>query len=277
MRTQTYFHTKLENDADRKNDTVPLQVNCVGAVSQEFSNRSVRRDYYYIYVLEGKMIMEECTLFPGDVIIFEPGHNYQYRNEGETTYLWVHYTGFEACSLTKSVIHKPNVRQHIGIHEEIIDCFEKLFREFMINDEAARQLSACILKEILFFTSRYVDADEKSSVPLMAMEYIHRHFKENIDIDSLARMEHMSATSLRNIFKKHTGVSPNEYIITQRISAACRLLAQTDQSIREIAAEAGYHDQYYFSRIFKKKVGVSPLKYRYAQRNLPMGATRGKD
>lgn len=277
MRTQTYFHTKLENDADRKNNTVPLQVNCAGAVSQDFSNRSVRRDYYYIYVLEGKMIMEECTLFPGDVIIFEPGHNYQYRNEGETTYLWVHYTGYEACSLTKSVIHKPNVKQHIGIHEEIIDCFEKLFREFMINDEAARQLSACILKEILFFTSRYVDADEKTSVPLMAMEYIHRHFKEDIDIDSLAQMEHMSGTSLRNIFKKHTGVSPNEYIITQRISAACRLLAQTEQSISEIAALVGYHDQYYFSKIFKKKLGVSPLKYRYNQKTLSVGAARGKD
>lgn len=266
MRTQTYFHTKLQNDADRKNDTVPLQVNCVGAVSEEFFNRSIRRDFYYIYVLEGKMVMEECTLFPGDVIVFEPGHRYQYKSEGETTYLWVHYTGFEACSLTNLALHKPNVKQHIGIREEIIDCFEKLFREFMINDEAAGQISVCLLKEILLFTGRYADADEKISVPLIALEYIHRHFKEDIDIDSLARMEHMSGTSLRNLFKNHTGISPNEYIITQRISAACRLLSQTEQSISEIAAEVGYHDQYYFSRIFKKKVGVPPLKYRCSQR-----------
>lgn len=269
MRTQTYFHTKLQDDADRKNDTVPLQVNCVGAVSQDFFNRSVRRDYYYIYVLEGKMVMEECTLFPGDVIVFEPGHIYQYKSEGETTYLWVHYTGFEACSFTKSALHKLNIKQHIGIREEIIDCFKKLFREFMINDEAARQLSVCILKEILLFTGRYVNADEKRSMPLLAMEYIHRHFNENIEIDSLAQMEHMSCTSLRNVFKNHTGISPNEYIITQRISAACRLLSQTDKSVSEVAAEVGYHDQYYFSRIFKKKAGLSPLKYRCSQKILP--------
>ena len=49
MRTQTYFHTRFENEANRKNGTVSLQVNCVGAVSrEEFSNKSVRRDFYYI-------------------------------------------------------------------------------------------------------------------------------------------------------------------------------------------------------------------------------------
>lgn len=264
MHTQTYFHTKYESDANRKNDRVPLQVNCVGAVSEEacFSNRGARHDYYYIYVLEGKMITDTFTLLPGDVIVFEPGYTYQYLSEGKTSYLWVHYTGFEADSLTKSSSLAPNVRQHIGIREEIINCFQKLFREFMIHDEAAGQLSLCLLREILLFTGRYAGAGGRSSAPLSAMEYIHRHFQEPIDIDSLARLEHMSCTSLRSIFKQHTGVSPNEYIITQRVSAACQLLSQTHKSVSAVAADVGYHDQYYFSRIFKKKVGMSPLRYR---------------
>ena len=75
-------------------------------------------------------------------------------------------------------------------------------------------------------------------------------------------MEHMSGTAFRAAFKKHTGVSPGEYIIAQRISVACRLLAQTDMSVSAIAADIGYGDQYYFSRIFKKKMGMAPLKYR---------------
>lgn len=265
MYTQTYYHTKFEKDADRNTDTVPLQVNCVGAVSQNFSTRNVRQDYYYLYVLEGKICMEECTLFPGDVIVFEPGHMYQYKSEGEAAYLWAHYTGYEAYSLTKSTLHELNVKQHIGIREEIIDCFKNLFREFIINDEAATHLSGCILKEILFFTSRYVNAGDKTRVPLLAMKYIHHHFAENINIDQLAQIEHMSCTSLRNIFKRHTGISPNEYIIAQRISAACQLLSQTDQAVSEIAANVGYNDQYYFSRIFKKKVGIPPLQYRYSK------------
>ena len=101
---------------------------------------------------------------------------------------------------------------------------------------------------------------------LLAIEHIHRSFQKTIDVDSLAQMENMSCTAFRCAFKKHTGVSPVEYIIRQRISAACRLLAQTDRSVSAIAADVGYHDQYYFSRIFRKKTGLSPLKYRSRNR-----------
>lgn len=130
MRTQTYFHTKLEGEANRKNDAVPLQVNCVGAVSEarSFSTRAVRQDFYYIYVLNGEMLLEDCRLMPGDVMVFEPGHDYQYTSRGETAYLWVHYTGFEARSLTKSTGLALNRGRHIGIHREIIACFRQLFR-----------------------------------------------------------------------------------------------------------------------------------------------------
>lgn len=267
MHTQTYFHTRLEGDANRRNDTVPLQVNCVGAVSDDsFCSKSIRRDFYYIYVLKGQMVMEEGSLFPGDVMVFEPEHAYQYEGAGETVYLWVHYTGFEARSLTTATGLALNHGRHIGMHKEIISCFRQLFREFIINDEAAGQLCVCILRQILLLTGRYGNADARGSLPLSAIEYIHRSYQSPIDIDDLARMEHMSCTAFRTAFRQHTGVSPAEYIISQRISAACRLLTQTDKSVSAIAAEVGYPDQYYFSRIFRKKMGVPPLKYRSGSR-----------
>lgn len=268
MRTQTYFHTKLQSEANRKNDTVPLQINCVGAVSEvlSFSAKSVRQDYYYIYVLKGEMLLEDCRLFPGDVIVYEPGHDYQYVSQGETAYLWAHYTGFEARSLTQSAGLVLNRRHHIGVHREIISCFRQLFREFIINDASAGQLCLYILREILLFTARYAQSGDKSSLPLLAIEYIHRSYREPVHIDALARMEHMSCTAFRSAFKQHTGVSPNEYIIGQRISAACQLLSQTDKSVSAIAADVGYPDQYYFSRIFRKKMGMSPLRYRFSQK-----------
>lgn len=267
MRNQSYFHTDIESKANIKNETVPLQVNCTGVVSPNsaFASRSIRQDYYYIYVLKGKMIMPEETLLPGDAIVLEPGRFYQYYSEGETSYLWVHYTGFEAYSLTMSAFHTLNTKISIGIHKEIVDCFKKMFREFIINDEAAQKITVCLLREIFALTDRYAGAGKKS-MPLEAIEYIHGHYRDDIDIEELAAMEHMSCTTFRIVFKKHTGVSPNEYIIAQRVSEACRLLSQTNKSIRAIAAEIGYSDQYYFSRIFKKKVGTSPLKYRFIQK-----------
>ena len=263
MHTQTYYHTKFEADANRESTTVSLQVNCTGAVSQmRFANRSVRLDFYYIYVLKGKMILEDCELLAGDVIVLEPGHPYQYESEGETEYLWVHYTGFDARSITVSALQQLNVKKTIGIHPEIADCFEKLFRGFIINDEASKTLSVCLVKEILALTSRYAGERSEKTRPFASIEYIHRFFRTEIDVDSLAAMENKSPTAFRSAFKAHTGVSPNEYIILQRISEACSLLSRTDKNISEIAKAVGYEDPYYFSRIFKKKVGMSPFRYR---------------
>jgi len=224
--------------------------------------------------------MSDCVLCPGDVMIIGPGRPYRYQSEGETAYYWVHYTGLEAFSYTRAAVPQTETSYHIGIHQELIECFHKLFREFIVNDEAAKQLSVCILKEILLYTGRYAESKEQKGIPLAAIEYIHSHYRSEVDIDALAQMEHMSCTSFRIAFKKHTGMAPNEYLISQRISAACRLLTQTDLSINDVAAQVGYGDQYYFSRLFKKKVGIPPAKYRLNERrriseepNAPVGIT----
>ena len=69
MDTQTYFHTKLEREAaqDARKESL-LVVNCTGAVGEEvsFSNRSVRKDYYYLYILEGQLLAGNQHLTPGD-------------------------------------------------------------------------------------------------------------------------------------------------------------------------------------------------------------------
>lgn len=242
---------------------MPLRVNCTGAVSQEgFFTRSVRRDFYYIYLLSGKLEMPECSLLPGDVIIFDPEHAYQYLGGEATQYFWVHYTGLEALSLTRAALPVAGTKLHIGIRQDIIRCFESLFREFIINDGPSGQLSCCLLRQILLLTERYAHEDARCALPLSSLEFIHSHFREEIDIGWLAQMEHRSLSSFRAAFRQRTGSSPNEYIISQRISAACQLLSQTRMDIRAVAANVGYGDPYYFSRLFKKKVGMPPFRYR---------------
>ena len=66
MRTQTYFHTRMERDADIRNEAVPLQVNCCGVVAdQVFNSQRVRRDFYLMYALKGEIVTKNFTLFPG--------------------------------------------------------------------------------------------------------------------------------------------------------------------------------------------------------------------
>lgn len=261
MRTQTYHRTTFLTESNIENNKVPLQVNCCGAVLENapFVTHHTRKDYYYLYVLQGSLCVKEQQVNAGEVYLFSPDLPYRYENKGGLLYLWVHFTGFEARKLSEEVFGGLDRKISIGDREDIRKLFEKLFREFMIRDGQFETLSASILRQILALTARY---SEDAEMPLKSMSYIHRHFAENITMEKLSDMENMCLTAFRTVFKKHTGVSPNAYLIDLRIQNACRLLKDTSESVADIAAKVGYADPYYFSRIFSKKTGVSPLKFR---------------
>ena len=61
-------------------------------------------------------------------------------------------------------------------------------------------------------------------------------------------------------------MSPVEYIAQQRISRACHLLQNTDNSIAQIANTCGYPDFSYFTRVFRKRLGMTPSEYRNSPR-----------
>ncbi|QEN09443.1 AraC family transcriptional regulator [Oceanispirochaeta crateris] len=63
-------------------------------------------------------------------------------------------------------------------------------------------------------------------------------------------------------FKKLYGTTPHQYMIKNKILQAEYLLLYSDFSIKEIASNLGYKDQYIFSKQFKKQTGCSPKGYR---------------
>ena len=58
-----------------------------------------------------------------------------------------------------------------------------------------------------------------------------------------------------------SGLPPGEWIRARIVLEAQCLLANTTRAVKEIAAELGYVDEAYFSRLFKKTVGLSPRDY----------------
>jgi len=62
--------------------------------------------------------------------------------------------------------------------------------------------------------------------------------------------------------RKHSGLTPTEFINRLRIDHTARLLCTTDKSILEIALECGFENQGHFHRCFKARFETTPLKYR---------------
>ena len=85
---------------------------------------------------------------------------------------------------------------------------------------------------------------------------------EEVSISSIAKLYNITSAHFIRSFKKHYGITPNEYKQNFRITKAINLLKMTNLSIQDIAYQCGFNDSFYFSRVFKKKVGASPLKYR---------------
>lgn len=64
------------------------------------------------------------------------------------------------------------------------------------------------------------------------------------------------------LFKKETGLTPNDYLIQIRMKKSTMLLQESNRSITSISAELGYSTVHYFTRQFTDHFGISPSRYR---------------
>lgn len=116
--------------------------------------------------------------------------------------------------------------------------------------------------------SRFMTNVSESSIILNpAIEYITNHYMQPISITYLANLCDYSPEYFSAKFKSHFGISPQQFIIWQRLTKAKSLLITTHKSIREISEDIGYPDQVHFSKLFTKQTGVSPLKFRNTYRH----------
>ena len=91
---------------------------------------------------------------------------------------------------------------------------------------------------------------------------MREHVNTNISPEEIAEMLHISYSWFRRTFRQYTGFSPAQYITLMKVQRAKELLAQTNDSVKEIAGVLKFEPSDYFSVFFKRVTGVSPLAYR---------------
>ena len=95
---------------------------------------------------------------------------------------------------------------------------------------------------------------------------VHAFLTSNIQtrwsIEELSVKFHINQTTLKTTFKTVFGKPIAAYMKEYRIKQAKDLLAHTDRSIAQIAAEVGYENQSKFTQAFKDETGMLPRDYR---------------
>lgn len=94
--------------------------------------------------------------------------------------------------------------------------------------------------------------------------FIHEHIADNIQIEDLAALLHMSPSHFARVFKKATGRPPHFYLTTERLKLAQSMLSEGSLPLVDIAARVGFQTQQHFTAVFHRYVGCTPRAFRLA-------------
>jgi AraC-like DNA-binding protein len=104
---------------------------------------------------------------------------------------------------------------------------------------------------------------------------IDREYTQPLDVEALARGEHMSAGHLSREFKAAYGESPYSYLMTRRIERAMTLLRRGGLSVTDVCFAVGCSSLGTFSTRFTELVGITPSTYRRLAETSPAGELPG--
>ncbi|XXY49907.1 AraC family transcriptional regulator [Sorangium sp. So ce269] len=88
--------------------------------------------------------------------------------------------------------------------------------------------------------------------------YVEEHLDQNLSLERLAGVAEVSASHLKTLFKRSTGLPVHEYVIQRRVERAKALLLRGDLPASQVAIEAGFAHQSHMARCMRRVLGVTP-------------------
>lgn len=96
----------------------------------------------------------------------------------------------------------------------------------------------------------------------LARRRLEENLSAPIDMHAVAKEAGLSYESFRKRFAKEVGVPPARYRTERRIAAAQTLITQSNLTLRAVATNLGFSDEFHFSRRFKEITGMTPRECR---------------
>lgn len=242
------------------------------------SSDGTGKGFLLLYVYSGELSAaigdEECRIYGGQAIVFSPDSFYtvnDMRTDKPSIWYYVTFTGSSAEGILTNCGIVTEAVIDVGRHVSFSDNFERLFsvfedytesRDIALFDTLAPSHLLKTVGELKMFSEGVVHKYHTEGRIFHAVNYIKKHYKEQLTVEDIARKHHFSPSYFRRLFKAATGQSPIEYISDLRISHACQMLTGGGLSIEKVAQECGFQSLSYFGKTFRSKTKVTPGQYR---------------
>ena len=96
----------------------------------------------------------------------------------------------------------------------------------------------------------------------IARDYIHAHYKEDLNLSELSRVACLSPYHFHRAFKSTFQITPKKLVTKLRIERARWLLENRNYSVQRVCQEVGFKDVSSFTRLFTSYAGETPSVYR---------------
>jgi AraC-like DNA-binding protein len=109
-----------------------------------------------------------------------------------------------------------------------------------------------------------------------ALAFIHETYLERSSLSDVAALVGMSDSAFSRFFKKHTGNTYSNHVISLRLLMARKLLTETERPVTDICYETGFSNISNFNRAFLQRIGMTPSRYRRASRSRSLKGHTGE-
>ncbi|MCC2683214.1 MAG: transcriptional regulator, AraC family [Paenibacillaceae bacterium] len=274
--TRAYTHSPSEI---AKN--LPFYVHRAGWKAQKPGFVNTRKenefyDYQLQYIVKGTCHLDwngtTYHMKPGEMFFIDLSKEHSYSSDKlhPSEVIWIHFGGAQAQTYYQLVeglgpIFQSDNPQTMGrMFRELVYLFNE---RPLCLDLYVSGLITSILTNLAVYAlqggSSHPDAGAVYTDKINnAIAFMEKEYQSNLRIEDIAKAALLSPYHFSRIFKQSTGFTIKEYLIKFRLTQAKYLLANTDLSQTEIAAQVGFTDQSYLGRVFRKYEKTTPLQYR---------------
>jgi AraC family transcriptional regulator len=108
-----------------------------------------------------------------------------------------------------------------------------------------------------------------------ARDFIDASFAEPLTVARIARVASISPYHFQRLFRRAFGETPMQRVQACRLTAAARLLTETDRSVTRICIDVGFESLGAFSALFRRRFGAPPSAFRQMRRIEEAGSRAG--